>query len=62
MSAFALPGIALFTVDVVGDGLEVELMYDPTCWPQTVLDRLFDSFAHSFEAFAWRPDEPLGGG
>lgn len=60
LAAFALPGIALLTVDDVGAGLTVELMYDPVCWPPTAMARLFDGFLLSFETFSRQPDNPLG--
>jgi hypothetical protein len=64
LSAFALPGIALLSVDAVGDdadgGLEVELMYDRRCWPSAAMNQLVDGFADSVRAFAQRPDQALG--
>jgi hypothetical protein len=60
LSAVKMPGVALFSVDPVRDGLNIELMYDHRAWPQAAMARLHAGLMHCIASFARDPDEPLG--
>ncbi len=53
------PGMALFSVDDVGDGLAVELMFDRRRWAAAQMERLHDGFIRCLRAYASDLEEPV---
>ncbi|QXJ21433.1 hypothetical protein AGRA3207_002286 [Actinomadura graeca] len=59
MRACVWPGSALCNVDLVADGLDVELMFDRLRWAETEMRELHGRFTRCLRAYAREPDAPV---